>query len=192
MVSDGFFSELLLLGLWWLYVMLLWAWPLARVIPRLTPPPPAPPSRQRPGDPKPFPGLTHSPHWAACAQAAQEPATLLPSAPPPPLIPSRGRARQVDPAQQFCPHPHCAYYGRVGSGNLQANGHPHGGPWRQWPCTACTGYFLEPHGTPLHGKRVAADQRVWAVGALAEGLGSHAVARVFTVDPKTVLAWLVG
>ena len=32
---------------------------------------------------------------------------------------------------------------------------------------------------------------VWAVGALAEGLGIRAVARVFEVDPNTVLHWLV-
>jgi IS1 family transposase len=32
---------------------------------------------------------------------------------------------------------------------------------------------------------------VWAVGALAEGLGIRAVARVFEVDPNTVLAWLL-
>jgi IS1 family transposase len=32
---------------------------------------------------------------------------------------------------------------------------------------------------------------MWAVGALAEGLGIRAVARVFEVDPNTVLAWLV-
>jgi hypothetical protein len=31
----------------------------------------------------------------------------------------------------------------------------------------------------------------WAVGALAEGVGRRAVARVFAVDPNTVLAWLV-
>jgi hypothetical protein len=30
-----------------------------------------------------------------------------------------------------------------------------------------------------------------AIGALAEGLGSRAVARVFEVDPNTVLTWLV-
>jgi hypothetical protein len=30
------------------------------------------------------------------------------------------------------------------------------------------------------------------VGALAAGLGIRAVARVFEVDPHTVLAWLVG
>jgi hypothetical protein len=76
-------------------------------------------------------------------------------------------------------------------GNLRANGHPRGGPWRQCSCTACEGYFLETHGTPLHGKRVAPDLLGWAVGALAEGLGIRAVARVFEVDPNTVLQWLV-
>jgi IS1 family transposase len=50
---------------------------------------------------------------------------------------------------------------------------------------------LSDHGTPLHGKRVAPDLLVWAVGALAEGLGIRAVARVFEVDPNTVLQWLV-
>src|SRR3989475_10315548 len=52
-------------------------------------------------------------------------------------------------------------------------------------------YFLETHGTPFHGKRVAPEKLVWAVGALAEGLGIRAVARVFAVDPNTVLQWLV-
>jgi IS1 family transposase len=42
----------------------------------------------------------------------------------------------------------------------------------------------------LHGKRVSPDKLVWAIGALAEGLGIRAVARVFAVDPNTVLAWL--
>src|SRR6266853_1075677 len=47
------------------------------------------------------------------------------------------------------------------------------------------------HGTLFHGKRVTPDLLVWAVGALAEGLGIRAVARVFEVDPNTVLHWLV-
>jgi transposase-like protein len=55
----------------------------------------------------------------------------------------------------------------------------------------CGAYFVETHGTPLHGKRVSADLLVWAVGALAEGLGIRAVARVFEVDANTVLSWLV-
>jgi IS1 family transposase len=38
---------------------------------------------------------------------------------------------------------------------------------------------------------MAPDLLVWAVGALAEGLGIRAVARVFEVDPNTVLQWLV-
>jgi len=97
----------------------------------------------------------------------------------------------VDTSQQFCPNATCDYRGWVDGGNVRANGHPSGGPWRQFYCTACEGYFLETHGTPLHGKRVAPDLLVWAVGALAEGLGIRAVARVFEVDPNTVLHWLV-
>jgi transposase-like protein len=92
---------------------------------------------------------------------------------------------------QFCPHPACDYRGWLGSGNLRANCHPSGGPWRQFHCTSCGGYFLEIHGTIFHGKRVSPDLLVWAVGTLAEGLGIRAVARVFEVDPNTVLQWLV-
>src|SRR5262249_60987477 len=58
-------------------------------------------------------------------------------------------------------------------------------------CNCCDGYFQETQGAPLHGKRVVPEKLVWAVGALAEGLGIRAVARVFEVDPNTVLAWLV-
>jgi IS1 family transposase len=97
----------------------------------------------------------------------------------------------VDTSFHFCPKANCDYWGWVGLGNISANGHPNGGPWRQLHCTSCGGDFQEAHGTPLHGKRVALDVLVWAVGALAEGLGIRAVARVFEVDPNTVLAWLV-
>jgi hypothetical protein len=97
----------------------------------------------------------------------------------------------VDPSPPFCPPPDCAYQGQVGRGQISANGHPSGGPWRQWPCRAGAGYVLETHGTIVHGQRVAPDLLGWAVGALAEGLGSRAVARVFEVDPNTVLHWRV-
>jgi IS1 family transposase len=56
---------------------------------------------------------------------------------------------------------------------------------------SCHRYFQETYGTIFHGKHVAPDLLVWAVGALAEGLGIRAVARVFEVDPNTVLQWLV-
>jgi IS1 family transposase len=76
-------------------------------------------------------------------------------------------------------------------GNLRANGHPSGGPWRQFQCTACTGYFPEHHGTLLHGKQVSVELLVRVLACLAEGLGIRATARVFEVDPNTVLQWLV-
>src|SRR5712691_4641302 len=190
MVSHLFFSQLVLLGLLWLCCMLHAAWPSrdAAGVPR--PPELIPPSRKRPRVPKPFPGLTHKPHCEACAQAAV-PRPQAPCAPPPRIVSTRGRPRHVDTSSHFCPQPPCAYWGGVGRGNISANGHPNGGPWRQLHCISCGGYFQETHGTPLHGKRVAPDLLVWAVGALAEGLGIRAVARVFEVDPNTVLAWLV-
>src|SRR5437762_7233870 len=79
----------------------------------------------------------------------------------------------------------------MGRGNIRANGHPGGKPWRQLQCVSCHGYFQETYGTIFHGKHVAPDRLVWAIGALAEGLGIRAVARVFEVDPNTVLHWLV-
>src|SRR5256714_3762752 len=57
-------------------------------------------------------------------------------------------------------------------------------------CSRCQDYFLETQGTIFHGKRVVPEKLVWAVGALAEGLGIRAVARGFEVDPNTVLYWL--
>jgi hypothetical protein len=43
----------------------------------------------------------------------------------------------------------------------------------------------------VYRKRVLPTRLLWAVGALAEGLGIRAVARVFEADPNTVLRWLV-
>jgi hypothetical protein len=74
---------------------------------------------------------------------------------------------------------------------LRANGHPNGGPWRQFHCTACDGYFLETHGTIFHGKQAAVELIVRVLACLAEGLGIRATARVFEVAPTTVLQWLV-
>jgi hypothetical protein len=97
----------------------------------------------------------------------------------------------VDTSTHFCPNPDCAYRGWVGWGNLRANGHPSGGPWRQLLCVVCRGYFLETLGTIFHGKRVAPKLIVRVIACLAEGLGIRGTARVFEVDPNTVLQWLV-
>src|SRR3989454_9276504 len=190
MVSHLVFYQLMLIALLWVFLILSWVWPSEPATARPIPPTPVTPPRTRSMAPKPFPGLIRQPHCDACAQAVashREP----PCGPSPRLIATRGRRRQVNTARHFCPDPDCTYGGWLGLGNITSNGHPSGGPWRQLHCTGCGGYFQETHGTPLHGKRVAPDLLVWAVGALAEGLGIRAVARVFEVDPNTVLQWLV-
>jgi IS1 family transposase len=103
----------------------------------------------------------------------------------------RGRRRAVDTSRHFCPNPDCAYRGWVAWGNLRANGHPNGGPWRQLLCVACRSYFLETLGTLFHGKRASVELIVRVIACLAEGLGIRGTARVFEVDPNTVLQWLV-
>jgi IS1 family transposase len=79
----------------------------------------------------------------------------------------------------------------VGWGNLRANGHPNGRRWRPLVCLGCRSYCLETTGTPWHGKQGDPDKLVWAMAALAEGLGIRAAARVCETDPNTVLQWLV-
>jgi IS1 family transposase len=189
MVSDLFWDELLLLGLLWLCIVLYDVWSSGRAGGGPTRAQPSLPTRKRSRDPKPVAGLTHKPYCDACEHVA-EPGREPPSTPPSRMAFTRGRRRDVDTSAHFCPHPNCSYQGWVGLGNLRANGHPGGGPWRQLQCLAGGSYFQETHGTPLHGKHVPLEMLVWAVGALAEGLGIRAVARVFEVDPNTVLTWL--
>src|SRR6266567_2797394 len=190
MVSHLFFYQLVLVALVWLCLMLQWAWPSdpAAVCPT-TPEPPGPrPKRHR--EPTPFAGLTHKPPCDACEHSGA-PHPQPPASPPPHIVPTRGRRRQVDTSTHFCPNTDCAYQGWVGWGNLRANGHPNGGPWRQLLCIACRRYFLESLGTIFHGKRASVDLIVRVIACLAEGLGIRGTARVFEVDPNTVLQWLV-
>jgi IS1 family transposase/transposase-like protein len=192
MIPHLFYYQLVILGLLWLCVMLHLTWPSRAAGSPQKPiePEPIKPKRKHSIESKPFEGLTQKPPCALCAHEAAHP---TPSSPvrPAPMPPTNRRPREVDTSRHFCPHPHCDYRGWLGLGNLRANGHPSGGPWRQFHCTACKGYFPEHHGTLFHGKRVAPEKLIWAVGAVAEGLGIRAVARVFEVDPNTVLQWLV-
>jgi len=149
MVDDPVFHELLLLGLLWLCVILYWVRLRRQAVTDQTCGNPAQRTTRRSQDPKPFPGLTIKPYCDACKPG--------PSEPPPMTLPPRlhfpyGRPRTVATHHQFCPEPTCRYDGWVGRGNIRANGHPSGGPWRQLFCVACGGYFLETCGTPLHGK----------------------------------------
>jgi IS1 family transposase len=190
MISALFFYQLALIALLWLCCMLHWVWLSDRPMVPSRPPHPTPPRRKRSREPKPFAGLTRKPPCDSCAHASGL-RPQAPSAPPPRIIPKRGRRRQVDTSTHFCPNPDCPYRGWVGWGNLRANGHPSGGPWRQLLCVVCRGYFLETLGTFFHGKRASVELIVRVLACLAEGLGIRGTARGFEVDPNTVLRWLV-
>ena len=190
MIPHLFFYQLAVLGFLWLFVMLHSAWPSRCAV---APPKPAQlikPRRPRSKEPKPFAGLTHKPPCALCEPEATHPTPLSPRQPDP-LPPTNRRPRGIDTSRHFCPHSGCRYRGWPGLGNLRANGHPSGGPWRQFQCTACKGYVPEHHGTIFYGKRVPVALIVHVLACLAEGLGIRATARVFEVDPNTVLGWLV-
>jgi hypothetical protein len=123
MVSHLFFYQLRFLGLLWLCVMLPAAWPNECPGGEQRPSKPLPPPRKHSRDPQPFPGLTHKPPCAACAQVHAY-APQPPGGPPPRIVPTRGRPRPVDTSRHCCPHPDCASRGWVGWGNLRANGLP--------------------------------------------------------------------
>jgi IS1 family transposase len=190
MVPTLFFYQLGLVALGCVFLMLCWLWPNDAASPHQPIVPTTPSRRKRSTEPKPFAGLPQRPQCALCEREAIQ-AHELPPAPPEPMPPTHRRPRTVDTSQHFCPHGGCRYRGWLGRGNLRANGHPNGGPWRQFHCMACEGYFLETHGTLLHGKRVPVELIVRVLACLAEGLGIRATARVFEVAPHTVLHWLV-
>src|SRR5215831_3887649 len=192
MIPHSVYYQLAILGLLWLCVMLPYAWPSrgAPLYPRPAEPVPSLGKRRRAHAPTPFEGLTHKPHWAACEHEATHP-TVPPPGRPAPMPPTKRRPRALDTSQPLCPHAGWDYQGWLGWGNLRANGHPSGGLWRPLSCRSCDGYFLETHGTLLHGKRLSVELIVRVLACLAEGLGIRATARVFEVDPNTVLQWLV-
>ena len=187
MVSHLFYYQLAVLALVWFFVLLHVTGSKPGL---LAPPMPAKPKRKRSTEPKPFEGLTHKPHCVLCERDTAQPKAPAP-VPPDPMPPTNRRPRKVDTSMHFCPHAGCRYRGWLGLGNLRANGHPSGGPWRQFHCLDCKGYFPEHHGTIFHGKQAAVELIVQVLACLAEGLGIRATARVFAGDANTVLHWLV-
>jgi IS1 family transposase len=189
MVPTLFCYQLGLVALVYVFLMLCWLWPNDAASPHQPSVPTQSSRRKRSKGPTPFAGLTQRPQCALCEREASQ-APEPPPVPPAPMPPTHRRPRTVDTSRHFCPHTGCRYRGWLRRGNLRANGHPNGGPWRQFQCTACEGYFPEHHGTLFHGKPVAVDLIVHVLACLAEGLGIRATARVFEVAPNTVLHWL--
>ncbi len=136
MISLLFHSQLALWAIIGPFVMLHLTWPTRSVTTPTTPATPITPKRTRSNEPKECEGLTHKPHGALCEQD-----TVQPKAPPParpaPMPPPTRRPREIDTSMHVCPHSDCDDRGWPELGNLRAQGHPGGGPWRQFACTSC-------------------------------------------------------
>ena len=189
MIPHLFYAQLMVLGLLWLCILLHDVWPSRGAVSSQRPvvePEPVTPQRQRSHEPKPFVGLTHKPH---CALYEHKATHTKPPSPmrPTPMPPTHRRPRGIDTSRPFCPPRGGRYRGWLRLGNLRANGHPSGDPWRQCQCTACQGYFPEHHGTIFYNKRVPGELIGHVLACLAEGWGVRATARGFEVDPNTVL-----
>src|SRR5262245_17259801 len=156
MVPPLVFYQLGLVALVCVFLLLCGLWPNDAASPHQPLVPTKPSRRKRSKEPQPFARLTQRPPRALCERDATH-APQPPPAPPEPMPPTPRRPRTVDTSRHFCPHPECDYRGWLGLHNLRANGHPSGGPWRQFHCTACQGYFLETHGTIFHGKQAAVE-----------------------------------
>ncbi len=190
MIPHRFYSQLLVLGLLWRFMMLSLAWPSS-----------SGPSSTEARYAQPVTPQTLQGAQTVCWPDAQAPCPLCdphptsprpPSPrPPAPRPPPTRRPRAIAPSMPLCPQSGGAYRGWLRRGNLRANGHPRGGPWRQCQCPACTGSLLAHHGTILHGKRVAMAVRGRGRAGWAEGSGMPATARVCEGDPKTVLQGVV-
>jgi hypothetical protein len=85
----------------------------------------------------------------------------------------------------FCPHLGCDYRGWPGLNNLRANGHPSGGPWRQFHCISCNGFFPEYHGTIFHGKQAEVDLIVRVLTCF--GAVRHSCKKLHTRQDGTAL-----
>jgi hypothetical protein len=106
-----------------------------------------------------FHGPLRKPDCPLCElEEGGQPSASAPNAPPPCMTFTRGRRHHVDTSGHFCPHAACSYHGRVGLGNIRANGRPNGRRWRQLLCLSCKRHFLETYGTPFHGKQVDPDK----------------------------------
>src|SRR5262245_13994463 len=89
MISALLFSQLVLIALVWLWLLLHWAWSSDPAACPTTPEPSsALPKCKR--EPKPFAGLIHKSHCAAC-EPTPDLCLPVPSAPPPRLVPLLGR-----------------------------------------------------------------------------------------------------
>jgi IS1 family transposase len=190
MTSNPWFYQLLLAALVLVCLIIHGWWPDPQRPASQMPLQPDKPRRKRSKEHKSFTGYIQQPLCEACEHGVDS-RPKAPGPPPPIIIFNRGRKRTVNTAGHFCPDPDCSYHGWLGRGNIRANGHPGGQPWRQFQCVSYQGYFYETHGTIFHGKLSSPELIVHVIACLAKGLGIRGTARVFEIDANTVRHWLI-
>ena len=191
MVSHLVFYQLGLIALVWVFLMLYRLWPSEPAAARPMPPKPLIRQCKRSTKSKPFPGLTRKPSCAACEQTIEAP-RLQPS-PPPPRRFLRHEAAAVTSTPQIISVliPTVAMVAGSGSAISRPTVIRVAVPGDSSIAAHVAGIFLRrmarrcmvnvSHPTSSCGR--------WA--RWRKGLGIRAVARVFEVDPNTVLAWLI-
>ncbi len=105
----------------------------------------------------------------------------------------RGRKKTLDTQGYACPHSNCKYGGITDATvhALIAYGH-HGRhePIQDLYCKACKRKFTARRHTPLYRLKASSTRVAQALHAIAEGLSTHAAARVFATSETTLRSWL--
>jgi transposase-like protein len=89
----------------------------------------------------------------------------------------------------FCPHPACAAYGKVGAGNIIRYGKSGEGHHR-FQCQVCHSTFNERKGTLFYNRKTAEEDILECWALLAEGTRISSISRTKGIQEDTILAWL--
>jgi hypothetical protein len=191
MIPHPFFSLMVVWGLLWIFCMLPLAWPSPCPATPQRPAEPIVPRRPRSSEPQSFAGLTHKPHCVACEPAPPAPRSL-------PLLRHRhGSPPPLAASARWTPGTNSARTQTVPLGAGWAGGIsapmviPIAVPGGSCCVSSVVAIFSRPSATLFHSKRTSVELIVRVLACLAEGLGIRGTARVFEVDPNTVLGWLV-
>ena len=139
-----------------------------------------------PASPPSFAGLTQRPHCAACEGDAAHPTPLPPRRPAPMLATTDAPVSSTPPCIPALMHAVITEAGwdSATCAPMAILAAVHGGSCSVRPVTAT---FWKRTAPIFHGNQASVELIVRVLACLAEGLGIRATARVFEVDPNTVL-----
>ena len=189
MVSDLFFYQLVLIALVWLCLMLQWVWPSdRRTVPDATAHPR--PRHKRHREPTPFAGLTTKPHCDACEHSTCPSPTAAFSSTTAASSSRGGAAVRSTPPRIFAPTRLCAIAAGWAGATSAPMAIPMGAAGANCCASSVAATFWRPSARSFTAS-VSDELIVRVIACLAGGLGIRGTARVFEVDPNTVLQWLV-